>query len=91
MRALRKAKVEHVVWVTLREQRSVYVSINGRIRQAAGRWKGFAVADWNAASRGKRWFGSDGLHLNSAGATGLARLLRPQVVQAVAQSRSRAA
>jgi hypothetical protein len=82
MRALRKAKVEHVVWVTLREQRSVYVSINGRIRQAAGRWKGFAVVDWNAASRGKPWFGSDGLHLNAAGAYALSGLIRQKVLAA---------
>ena len=80
MRALRKAKVKGVVWVTLREQRSVYTAINARIRQAAGRWKGFALADWNAASSGKPWFGSDGLHLNSAGAFALAGLLREKVL-----------
>ena len=80
MRALRKAKVKGVVWVTLREQRSVYTAINARIRQAAGRWKGFALADWNAASSGKPWFGSDGLHLNSAGAFALAGLIRQKVL-----------
>ena len=80
MRALHKAKVKGVVWVTLREQRSVYTAINARIRQAAGRWKGFALADWNAASSGKPWFGSDGLHLNSAGAFALAGLIRQKVL-----------
>ena len=80
MRALRKAKVKGVVWVTLREQRSVYTAINARIRQAAGRWKGLAVADWNAASSGKPWFGSDGLHLNSAGAFALSGLIRQKVL-----------
>lgn len=80
MRALRKAKVKGVVWVTLRERRSVYTAINARIRQAAGRWKGFALADWNAASSGKPWFGSDGLHLNSAGAFALSGLLREKVL-----------
>ena len=80
MRALRKAKVTSVVWVTLREKRSVYTAINARIRQAAGRWKGFALADWNAASSGKPWFGSDGLHLNSAGAFALAGLIRQKVL-----------
>jgi hypothetical protein len=82
MRALRKAKVKSVVWVTLRERRSLYAAINGRIRQAAGRWKGFAVVDWNAASAGKPWFGSDGLHLNSAGAFALSGLLRQKVLAA---------
>ena len=51
-----------------------------RIRQAAGRWKGFSLADWNAASSGKPWFGSDGLHLNSAGAFALSGLLREKVL-----------
>lgn len=82
MKALRKAGVERVVWVTLREQRSIYASINGRIRQAAGRWKGLAVADWNATSAGKPWFGSDGLHLNSAGAYALSGLIRQKVLAA---------
>ena len=82
MRALRKAKVKGVVWVTLREKRSVYTAINGRIRQAAGRWKGFVVVDWNAASSGKPWFGSDGLHLNSAGAFALSGLIRQKVLAA---------
>lgn len=82
MRALRKARVKSVVWVTLRERRSVYAAINGRIRQAAGRWKGFAVVDWNAASAGKPWFGSDGLHLNSAGAFALSGLLRQKLLAA---------
>ena len=80
MRALHKAKVKGVVWVTLRQQRSVYTAINARIRQAAGRWKGFALADWNATSSGKPWFGSDGLHLNSAGAFALAGLIRQKVL-----------
>jgi hypothetical protein len=83
MRALRKAGVDHVVWVTLREQRSVYSSINARIRQGAGRWKGLTVADWNAVSTGKPWFGGDGLHLNSAGAFALSGLLRQKVLAAV--------
>jgi hypothetical protein len=82
MRALRKAGVKQVVWVTLRQERSVYVSINSRIRQAAGRWKGFAVVDWNAASSGKPWFGSDGLHLNSSGAYALSGLIRQKVLAA---------
>jgi hypothetical protein len=80
MRALRRTGVDHVVWVTLREQRSVYVAINARIRQAAGRWKRLSIADWNAVSAGKPWFGSDGLHLNSAGAYALSGLIRQKVL-----------
>jgi hypothetical protein len=82
MRALRRAGVDHVVWVTLREKRSVYPAINDRIRQAAGRWKRFSVADWNAISAGKPWFGGDGLHLNAAGAFALSGLIRQKVLAA---------
>jgi hypothetical protein len=84
MRALRAAGVHTVVWVTLREagpNSSIYAQSNARIRSAARRWKKtLVVADWNAISRGKPWFREDGLHLTSAGAMGLARLLRPLVV-----------
>ena len=40
------------------------------------------VADWNAFSAGKPWFGSDGLHLSATGATQLASFLRPYVFRA---------
>jgi hypothetical protein len=83
MRALKGAGVDHVVWVTLREKRSVYTSINGSIRQADRRWRLLTVADWNAASAGKPWFGSDGLHLNSSGAYALSGLIRQKVLAAI--------
>ena len=41
------------------------------------------VADWNAYSRGKAWFGEDGLHLSATGAMRLARFLRPLVLAGV--------
>ena len=83
MRALRRAGVDHVVWVSLRETRSVYRSINGNIRQADPRWKALTVADWNAISAGKPWFGSDGLHLNASGAYALSGLIRQKVLAAL--------
>jgi lysophospholipase L1-like esterase len=82
MRALRAAKVETVVWVTLREQRSVYTSTNRSIRLAAKRWKRLVVADWNRVSAGRPWFGSDGLHLNAKGAMALSGLIRQKVLAA---------
>lgn len=82
MRAMRSARVETVVWVTLRETRSVYASTNTSIRRAAKRWKGLVVADWDRVSRGKPWFGSDGLHLNAKGAMALSGLLRQKVLAA---------
>lgn len=74
-----------VVWVTLREKTrysGLYHGTNLQIRQAAKRWPQLLVADWNAYSAGKPWFGSDGLHLNPTGATALAAFLRPYIFRA---------
>jgi hypothetical protein len=71
-----------VVWVTLREYRDIYRSTNVSIRSEAKRWRQVRVADWNAFSSGKPWFRGDGLHLTSAGAHGLADLVRPYVLEA---------
>jgi hypothetical protein len=78
--------VGHVIWVTLREQTDDYRQINGIIRAQAPRWPALQVADWEGASRGKDWFNDDGLHLNAAGALGLAMLLRPYVLAACASA-----
>jgi hypothetical protein len=79
-----------VVWVTLREAgtyASDYRSINAEIKTAVRRWPELIVADWNARSSGKPWFGTDGLHLNPSGATALANFLRPFVIRASSQHR----
>ena len=86
MRALRAAGVRTVVWVTLRATTSNYAATNAAIRRASRRWNELVVADWNAYSRGKQWFRADGLHLTPAGATGLAHLLRPLVVDGLEAS-----
>jgi hypothetical protein len=80
MRALEAARVRTVVWVTLRETTSNYGKNNAAIRSATRRWQNLVVADWDTYSRGEPWFRPDGLHLNSAGATGLSHLLRPLVL-----------
>jgi hypothetical protein len=80
MQALVDAGVQTVLWVTLREQRPDYAAMNAQIRDAASRWPQLVVVDWNAASRNRRWFNDDGLHLNEQGAFGMARLLRKFVV-----------
>jgi hypothetical protein len=74
--------VGHVIWVTLRAQTDDYRQINETIKSQAPRWPELRVADWEAWSRGKDWFNPDGLHLNAAGAIGLATLLRPYVLTA---------
>ncbi|HEX2428521.1 MAG TPA: hypothetical protein VHI53_11360 [Gaiellaceae bacterium] len=78
--------VGHVIWVTLREQTDQYRETNEVIRAQAHRWPEMQLADWEGASRGKDWFNDDGLHLNAAGALGLAMLLRPYVLAACASA-----
>ena len=82
MRAALADGVRGVVWVTLRETSPIYRSTNIELRKTAKRWPQLLVADWNAFSAGKPWFGSDGLHLSATGATQLASLLRPYVFRA---------
>jgi hypothetical protein len=74
--------VGHVIWLTLREQTDDYRQINHIIEAQAPRWPELRVADWEAWSRGKDWFNPDGLHLNAAGAMGMATLIRPFVLTA---------
>lgn len=77
-----RAGVKGIVWVNLRESRSYYRTINSIIGSVARRSPNVVVANWNAESAGKPWFGSDGLHLNNAGAEHLASFLRPYVQMA---------
>jgi hypothetical protein len=74
--------VRQIVWVTLRETQEFESRINTIIRIEAGRHPIVQVADWNAASAGKPWFRPDGLHLNDAGARGLAAFLRGYILRA---------
>jgi hypothetical protein len=82
LRAAFAQGVHGVVWVTLRETNPVYRPTNAAIRREAKLWSDIEVADWESFSRGKPWFRQDGLHLNSAGAQALARLLRAEVLRA---------
>lgn len=84
MRAALAQGASGVVWVTLRETSDTYHWTNLAIKTAAKRWPQLVVADWNAFSAGKPWFGSDGLHMSATGATELARFLRPYVFRAAA-------
>lgn len=84
MRAALAQGAAGVVWVTLRETTSTYHWTNVAIKAAAKRWPQLVVADWNAHSARKPWFGHDGLHLSAAGATALAAFLRPYVFRAAA-------
>ncbi len=83
IRAARKQGVEGIVWLTLRETQPVYRSTNGAIRAEAKRWPFVYLVDWNTYSAGRPWFRDDGLHLNTAGADGLALVVRANVLRAV--------
>jgi hypothetical protein len=82
MKTLVAKGVDHVIWTTMHEVRQDYRSINATIRSEAAQWPQITIADWNAYSQGQQWFNSDGIHLDSAGAWGLAHLLRPVVLSA---------
>jgi hypothetical protein len=82
IKALIGKGVEHIIWTTMHEVRTDYRNINATIRVEVGRWPQVVIADWNAAGQSQDWFNSDGIHLNSAGAWGLAKLLRPLILSA---------
>jgi hypothetical protein len=85
MRAALAEGARGVVWVTLRESgpnAGLYRRTNMEIRKAGKRWRQLLVADWNAYSAGRPWFGSDGLHLSAEGAVRLAAFLRAYVLRA---------
>jgi hypothetical protein len=75
--ALRKAGVERVLWLTLREERSSYADMNDVLRAAAARHPELTVVDWQRTSRSHpEWFQDDGLHLNYDGAVAMATLVQ---------------
>lgn len=82
LRALRRARVQHVFWVTLRAANRQYAEIDDVIRTAGRRHRDVSVVDWDACARGHpEWFGGDGIHLTAAGAVGHAVCLRRGVLR----------
>jgi hypothetical protein len=76
LQALRKAGAKRVLWLTLRADRTSYLSMNDVIRAAATRHPELTVVDWNLFSRSHPdWFQDDGLHLDSVGALMMATLI----------------
>jgi hypothetical protein len=76
VRALERAHVQRILWLTLRATRHPYLTMNDAIRAAAKRHPDVQVVDWNRYSRSHpTWFRSDGLHLTPAGAIAMARLV----------------
>ena len=86
--AAKEVGVKQIVWVTLRGRQPPFERIDAVIATQAARFPIVHVADWNAWSNGKPWFRNDGLHLTSAGADGLALLLRVYIVSAAGAVRA---
>jgi hypothetical protein len=78
MQAALARGVKGVVWVNLKAVRPDYIRINRIIKRAKARWSRLYVANWNKRSADHpSWFASsDGIHLTSAGAVGLVKLVR---------------
>jgi lysophospholipase L1-like esterase len=64
--------VPHVYWLTMREPR--YAGANQMLRSLAKRYPNVRLVDW-AHQIEPGWTAKDGLHLNDAGATGMAKLI----------------
>jgi len=78
---LDEAGVTRILWVTLREERDQYASMNDDIRAAAAKHPEMTVVDWNLYSRSHPdWFQPDGLHLVAAGAEAMATLFHNTLV-----------
>ena len=74
--ALHQAGAQRVLWLTLRADRTSYLSMNDVIRAAVAHHPELTVVDWNLYSRSHPdWFQDDGLHLDSTGALAMATLI----------------
>lgn len=80
--------VSRVLWLTYRtntayllpgglEARNLYSSHNSELAAAAKRHPSLKVLDWDAFTAAQSaWFAADGIHLNLAGAVGLANFIK---------------
>jgi hypothetical protein len=64
--------VPHVYWLTMREPR--YAGANQMLRSMTAQYPNLRLIDW-AHRVQPGWTAADGLHLNGAGATGMAKLI----------------
>lgn len=84
MSALTTAGATHVLWLTMRESREPYPTLNALLDDAAARWPQLQLVDWNAASAGHpSWFQTDFVHLTSEGGLAMAHLTHAAVMQVV--------
>jgi len=84
MSALVSAGARHVLWLTMRESRGPYPTLNALLEKAAGRWPQLELVDWNAASKSRQaWFQNDNVHLTPQGGLALAHLAHGAVIELV--------
>ncbi|HWJ33288.1 MAG TPA: hypothetical protein VNR59_13205 [Gaiellaceae bacterium] len=84
MSALTAAGATRVLWLTMRESRAPYPTLNTLLEKAAARWPQLTLVDWNAASEGhSSWFQTDDVHLTSEGGVAMAHLAHAAVMQVV--------
>ena len=81
MAVFRKAGVQHVLWATLLEERQSWANMNDTIRAAARKYPEITVLDWNALAKQNPGWTSDGIHLTSAGAEGMATMIEDELVE----------
>lgn len=84
MSALTAAGATHVLWLTMRESRAPYPTLNTLLERAAAKWPQLELVDWNAASENHpSWFQSDDVHLTAEGGLAMAHLAHAAVMQIV--------
>lgn len=84
MSVLTAAGATHVLWLTMRESRPPYPTLNALLEEAAARWPQLDLVDWNAASESHpSWFQTDNIHLTPEGGLAMAHLTHAAVMQVV--------
>ena len=82
MSALTAAGATHVLWLTMRESRAPYPTLNALLDKAAARWPQLELVDWNAFSETHpSWFQTDDVHLTAEGGIAMAHLAHGAVMQ----------
>ena len=84
MSALTAAGAKHVLWLTMRESRPPYPTLNTLLEDATDRWPQLELVDWNAFSETHpSWFQTDDVHLTPEGGVAMAHLTHAAVMQIV--------
>jgi hypothetical protein len=82
MSALTAAGATHVLWLTMRESRAPYPTLNALLDKAAARWPQLELVDWNAVSESHpSWFQTDDVHLTAECGIAMAHLAHGAVMQ----------